>query len=107
MQVIKVQLDEILQTEHFCVSTRSPRTLHKCFLQPLPHPSPRVTVILTSSCVDILLALYHTHLWASLVAQAVKNMPEIWETHVLFLGWEDPLEEGMATQSSILAWGIP
>ena len=37
----------------------------------------------------------------------VKNPPEIWETWVQSLGWEDPLEEGMATHSSILAWRIP
>ena len=37
---------------------------------------------------------------SSLVAQSVKNLPAIWETWVWYLGWEDPLEEGMATQSS-------
>ena len=45
--------------------------------------------------------------WASLVAQMVKNPPAMWETWVQSLGWEDPLEEGMATHSSILAWRIP
>ena len=45
--------------------------------------------------------------WASLVAQTVKNPPAIQETWVRSLGWEDPLEEGMATHSSILAWRIP
>jgi len=45
--------------------------------------------------------------WASLVAQMVKNPSAIWETWVRSLGWEDPLEECMATQSSILAWRIP
>ena len=44
---------------------------------------------------------------ASLVAQLVKNLPAMQETQVRFLGWEDPLEEGMATHSSILAWRIP
>ena len=44
---------------------------------------------------------------ASLVAQMVKNLPEIRETWLGSLGWEDPLEEGMATRSSILAWRIP
>ena len=44
---------------------------------------------------------------ASLVAQTVKNPPAMWETQVRSLGWEDPLEEGMATPSSILAWRIP
>ena len=37
----------------------------------------------------------------------VKNLPAMWETWVWPLGWEDPLEEGMATHSSILAWRIP
>ena len=36
-----------------------------------------------------------------------KNLPGMWETWVQSLGWEDPLEEGMATHSSILAWRIP
>ena len=44
---------------------------------------------------------------ASLVAQMVKNSPAMRETWVQSLGWEDPLEEGMATYSSILAWRIP
>ena len=47
------------------------------------------------------------HSWASWVAQMVKNLPAVWETWVQSLGWEDPLEEGMATYSSILAWRIP
>ena len=41
------------------------------------------------------------------MAQAVKNPPAIQETRVQSLGWEDPLEKGMATHSSILAWRIP
>ena len=44
---------------------------------------------------------------ASLVAQMVKNLPAVQETCVQSLGWEDPLEEGMATHSSNLAWRIP
>ena len=46
-------------------------------------------------------------IWASLVAQMVKNLPAIQETSVQPLGWEDSLEKGMATQSSVLAWRIP
>ena len=46
-------------------------------------------------------------IWASLVTQAVKNSLAMWETWVQSLSWEDPLEEGMATHSSILAWRIP
>ena len=45
--------------------------------------------------------------WASLVAQTVKNPPAMWKTWVRSLGWEDPLEEGLATHSSIVAWRIP
>ena len=45
--------------------------------------------------------------WASLVAQLVKNLPAMQETRVRSLGWEDPLEKGMATPTSILAWRIP
>ena len=45
--------------------------------------------------------------WASLVAQNVKNPSAMWETWVRSLDWEDSLEEGMATHSSILAWKIP
>ena len=41
------------------------------------------------------------------MAQTVKNPLAVWETWVQFLGWEDLLEEGMATHSSILAWRIP
>ena len=44
---------------------------------------------------------------ASLVAQMVKDLPAMWETWVQSLGWEDPLEEGMAVHSGILAWRIP
>ena len=45
--------------------------------------------------------------WATLVAQLVKNLPAMWETWVRALSWEDPLEKGKATHSSILAWRIP
>ena len=46
---------------------------------------------------------YPLYSWASLVAQLVESLPAIWETWVWSLGWEDPLEEDMATHSSILA----
>ena len=51
----------------------------------------------------LLLSVYGT----SPVAEMVKNLPATWGTWVKSLGWEDPLEEGMATHSSILAWRIP
>ena len=41
------------------------------------------------------------------MAQLVKNLPPMRETWVQSLGWEDPLEKGMATHSRILAWRIP
>ena len=45
--------------------------------------------------------------WAFLVAELVKNLPAVRETWVRSLGWEDPLEKGKATHSSILALRIP
>ena len=45
--------------------------------------------------------------WPPLVAQMIENLPVMQETWVQFLGWEDPLEEEMATHSNILAWRIP
>ena len=45
--------------------------------------------------------------WASLVVQLVKNLPTMQETWVRSLDWEDPLEKGTVTHSSILAWKIP
>ena len=47
------------------------------------------------------------YFWTFLVAQMVKNLPAMWETWIQSLGWEDPLEKGMATHSNILAWRIP
>ena len=56
--------------------------------------------------MDIYIHIYG-HIWASLVTQTVKNPPAMWETLVRSLGWEDPLEKGTASHSSILAWRIP
>jgi len=52
------------------------------------------------------LTISYLKFWASLVAQIVKNPPAVWEIWLRSLGWEDPLEEDMATHSSILAWRI-
>ena len=49
----------------------------------------------------------HIYYGLSLVAQSVKNLPAVQETQVQSLGWKHPLEEEMATHSSILAWEIP
>ena len=53
--------------------------------------------------------LWHilNHIWASLVAQMVKNLLAMQETQVQSLSWDDPLEKGTATNSSILAWRMP
>ena len=58
-----------------------------------------ISVKNTSTCIQ--------EYWASLVAHTVKNLPAIQETRVQLLGQEDPLEKGVATHSSILAWKIP
>ena len=57
-------------------------------------------------CVCMCVCVY-TNIGDSLVAQLVKYPPAMQETWVQSLGWEDPLEKGMATHSSILAWRIP
>ena len=49
----------------------------------------------------------YNFLQASLVPQMLKSLPAMQETWVKSLGWEDPLEEGLATHSSILSWRIP
>ena len=48
-----------------------------------------------------------SYTWAFFVAQLIKSPPAMWETWVWSLGWEDPLEEGVATYSSIPDWRIP
>ena len=60
-------------------------------------------------CIRVLweTAVVSANFGASLVAQMVKNLPAMWETRVQSLGWDDPLEKGMATRSRILAWRIP
>ena len=60
-----------------------------------------------SSLFTVKIIFVYLLTWASLVAQTVKNLPAIHETWVRPLGWEDPLEDSMATHSSILAWRIP
>ena len=57
-------------------------------------------------CINVYVWAYRIA-WASLIAQLVKNLPAMRETWVGSLGWEDPLEKGKATHSSILAWRIP
>ena len=55
----------------------------------------------------IIFIMHFISIGASLVAQTVKNLPAMQETHVQSLSWEDSLEKGTATHSNILAWRIP
>ena len=65
-------------------------------------------VFLILSCYILVVIYYRTiERGASLVAQTVKNLPAMWGTWVQSLGWEDALEDSMATHSSIRAWRIP
>ena len=60
------------------------------------------------TCIDVIrFSKMCVTFWASQVAQLVKNLPAIQETWVRSLGWEDPMEKGKATHSSVLAWKIP
>ena len=72
--------------------------------KPYGNYGPNVTSSINSFAILFVFVLC---VWASLTAQIVKNMPAMQETWVWSLGWEDPLEKGMATHSSILAWRIP
>ena len=97
-----------------CPAVRDPGSLSYCH-QPAEHclylqdqdslPKPHTSNRLTEGGKDCLLVFIH--IWASLVAQLVKNLPAMLETWVQSLGWEDPLEESMATHSNTLAWRIP
>ena len=60
-----------------------------------------------SEFIEIYLGLFKYVIGDSLVAQMVKCLPTMQETWVQSLGWENTLEKGKATQSSILAWRIP
>ena len=56
---------------------------------------------------EILMGITLNLHWFLSVAQMVKNLPAMWKTWIQSLGWENPLEKGMATRSRILAWRIP
>ena len=66
----------------------------------------RARILTQVNLCIVFLSTIHTT-WASLVVQMVKNLPAVLETQVRSLGQEDPVEKGMATHSSILAWRIP
>ena len=72
----------------------------------LQHHSSKAS-ILRCSAFFTAFRLFISYINPGLIAQLVKNPPAMWETWVWSLGWEDPLERGKATHSSILAWRIP
>ena len=55
----------------------------------------------------VMISTFKKCYWASLVAMSVENPPEMWETWVQSLGWEDPLQEGMPNQHNILCLENP
>ena len=57
-------------------------------------------------CISLIISNVLHLLWVFLVAQVVRNLSAMQETRVQSLGWKDPLEKGIATYSSILAWRI-
>ena len=73
----------------------------------LPPPSSSFNLASFPPLKSLMLVLGFLYLRASLVVQRLKHLAAIWETWVRSLGREDPLEEEMATHSSILAWRIP
>jgi len=73
----------------------------------LSHTEARRETSLRPGLSIVTVALTNRSLGAALVAQTVKNLPAMQETWVRFLDWEDPLEKGMATYSSIVVWRIP
>ena len=79
--------------------TQGPNLCFLCLLHWQADPSP-LSHQGSPVCLSVIF------IWASLVAQLVKELPAIWETWVRSLGWEDPLEKRKTTRSSILAWRI-
>ena len=63
--------------------------------------------VCVNMCIYLFLVCNKKNYWISLVAQMVKNLPAIQETRLRSLGQEDPLENRMATHSSILTWKMP
>ena len=92
---------------HFILSDRPPILLSFFFHLSFCCSNWVISIILYSRSLNCSSALFNLLLRASLLAQLVKNLPAMQETLVQFSGWEDPLEKGTATHSSILAWRIP
>ena len=89
--------------------TNKLKVFYVLMLRSLIYCKMMITIALANSFISHIVTisfLWQEHL-RSLVAQMVRNLPAMWETWVGSLGWEDLLEKGMATHSSILAWRIP
>ena len=68
---------------------------------------PRIFASMLISVTELQFSFFVWYICAIMVAQMVKNLPAMWETRVQPLGWQDPLEKRIATQSSLLAWRNP
>ena len=84
----------------------NPLLQYSCLENPTDREAWWATVHKVAKSLTLLSDLTFTF-WAPLIIQFVKNPPAMQESQVRFLGWEDPLEKGRATHSSILAWRIP
>ena len=73
----------------------------------IPFPSDKASSHSKVGIMDSKFLHLYMWKWASLLAQMIKNPPAMQETQVRSLGWEDPLEKGMATHSRILTWRSP
>ena len=96
----RLQLRTNLQTLEGFRHCLGSRHFRKSIKSPAGHKAKGTVTLLTTYNKIIVF-------WVSLVAQMVKNLPAMQETWVQSLGWEEPLEKGKATHSSILAWRIP
>ena len=97
--------------QEFCGSTQPVLFQPSDPLTPSPpqmsFPKATVQKLRGTSPWELFLAVFQLLDWASLVAQLVENPPAMRETWARSLHWEDPLEQGKAIRSSILAWRIP
>ena len=92
--------NHLAMTSELASGVPSPSVKHcRVGMQGWPRPPRMLTRVVRHSH-------FPTYLRALLVAQMVKDLPAVWDTWFQSLCWEDPLEEGMATHSSILTWRI-
>ena len=99
---LTLQLHGLQHTRFPCPLLSPAICSNSCPLSWWCHPTISSSVVPFSSCLYFYFICFLKDAWASLVVQLVKNLPAIQKTPVWFLGWEDPLEEGKVTHSSIL-----